>query len=173
VVTVRHPAAFVSSLKRLNWSFDFQELLRQPLLMRDYLEPYRDLMQPKLAGDLVGQASVLWTMVYGTLNVLQKRVPSIHVVVHEDLSRDPADGFRGLYDRLGLDYTERAHRAILDSSSSQNPVELSPRTVHSVKLDSLASLDNWRHRLSESEIARVRAISGQVARRYYDEESWN
>ena len=46
VITVRHPAAFVSSLKRLNWSFDFQDLLQQPLLMRDHLEPYRAAIQP-------------------------------------------------------------------------------------------------------------------------------
>ena len=38
VVTVRHPAAFASGLKRLGWSFDFGDLLRQPLLMRDHLE---------------------------------------------------------------------------------------------------------------------------------------
>src|ERR687891_175782 len=38
IVTVRHPAALVNSLKRLNWPFDFHDLLEQPLLMRDHLE---------------------------------------------------------------------------------------------------------------------------------------
>lgn len=33
VVTLRHPLAFVSSLKRLGWSFSFEDLLAQPLLM--------------------------------------------------------------------------------------------------------------------------------------------
>ena len=41
VVTVRHPAAFASSLKRLNWSFDFRDLLDQPLLVQDLLNPYQ------------------------------------------------------------------------------------------------------------------------------------
>ena len=31
VITVRHPAAFASSLKRLNWPFDFQDLLFVPV----------------------------------------------------------------------------------------------------------------------------------------------
>ena len=41
VVAVRHPAWFVSSLKQLNSQFDFQDLLDQPHLIRDFLEPYR------------------------------------------------------------------------------------------------------------------------------------
>ncbi|MCJ7435853.1 MAG: sulfotransferase, partial [Anaerolineales bacterium] len=38
VITVRHPAGFASSLKRLNWLFDFSDLLAQPALMHDHLE---------------------------------------------------------------------------------------------------------------------------------------
>ena len=35
VVMIRHPAAFASSLKRLGWQFDFNDLLQQPLLLRE------------------------------------------------------------------------------------------------------------------------------------------
>ena len=42
IVTVRHPGAFAASLKRKNWSFDFNRFLEQPSLMRDHLEPYRE-----------------------------------------------------------------------------------------------------------------------------------
>ncbi|MDD2922615.1 MAG: sulfotransferase, partial [Anaerolineales bacterium] len=45
VFTVRHPAAFASSLKRLQWNFDFHNLLAQPLLMRDLLEVDRAEME--------------------------------------------------------------------------------------------------------------------------------
>ena len=45
VVTVRHPAGFASSLKRLNWPFDFRNLLDQPILMRDHLEVDRAEME--------------------------------------------------------------------------------------------------------------------------------
>jgi hypothetical protein len=41
VVIVRHPAALVSSLKRLGWTFDFRHLLRQPALMDDRLAEFR------------------------------------------------------------------------------------------------------------------------------------
>ncbi|HJS19050.1 MAG TPA: sulfotransferase, partial [Anaerolineales bacterium] len=55
VVAVRHPAAFVSSLKRLNWPFDLQDLLDQPLLMRDHLESYRERIESAKAGDNLEQ----------------------------------------------------------------------------------------------------------------------
>ena len=35
VVMIRHPAAFCSSLKKLNWKFDFNHFLVQPQLMRE------------------------------------------------------------------------------------------------------------------------------------------
>src|SRR5512140_82975 len=118
VVTVRHPAGFASSLKRLNWPFDFRDLLAQPLLMRDQLEPYRERMQGMPADDIIGQASLLWAMVYRSVQAACHNVPAVRVVRHEDLSVDPVPGFRELYAGLGLRFTPRVERAILDSSSS-------------------------------------------------------
>jgi len=173
VVTVRHPAGFASSLKRLNWSFDFNDLLNQPLLMQDYLEPYRNDMQTMKADDVIGQASLLWTMIYRVVHSVCERIPSIQVVRHEDLSLDPISGYRSLYRALGLEFTPRVERTILNSSSSENPTEVSKQKVHAVKLDSRANLDNWKRRLTSDEIARIRRVTEEVAHLYYPEVDWN
>jgi hypothetical protein len=173
VVTVRHPAGFASSLKRLNWSFDFRDLLNQPLLMRDALEPYREEMQSIRPDDVVGQAALLWVLIYHNVHAARQRNPALRVVRHEDLSRDPVTGFRTLYAEMGLDFTPRVERAILNSSSSENPVELSREKVHSVNLDSRANLDNWKRRLSSGEIARIRQATEAVAQLYYPDVEWN
>ncbi len=173
VVTVRHPAGFASSLKRLNWPFDFRDLLAQPLLMQDQLEPYRSQMESMPADDIIGQASLLWAMVYRSVQNACQQVPFIHVVRHEDLSLDPVPGFRRLYGELGLSFTPPVERAILDSSSSENPTELARNKVHSVKLDSRANLYNWRRRLSPDEIARIRELTESVVRDYYPDVEWN
>jgi len=172
IVTVRHPAAFASSLKRLNWSFDFKDLLAQPLLMRDHLEPYRVNMQSIAADDIIGQAALLWMMIYRVVNLTRKRLPFIRVVRHEDLSLDPVAGYRQLYNELSLNFTPRVERRILNSSSSDNPVELSKGKTHSVKLDSRASMDNWKKRLSSDEIQRIRGVTEEVARRFYPDLHW-
>ncbi len=173
VVTVRHPAAFASSLKRLNWPFDFRDLLAQPLLMRDQLEPYRARMERMPADDVIGQASLLWAMVYRTVRNACRSLPAVHVVRHEDLSVDPVTGFQQLYRELGLSFTQRVERKVLDSSSAENPGELSRNKVHSVKLDSRANLHNWKRRLTPDEIARVRQLTEEVARDYYPEVDWS
>jgi hypothetical protein len=173
IVTVRHPAGFASSLKRLNWPFDFSDLLAQPLLMRDWLEPYRSRMEAMHPGDIIAQASLLWAIVYHSVRVVCKQVPSIQVVRHEDLSLDPLPGFHQLYDHLGLHFTPRVERKIMESSSSENPAELTREKVHSVKLDSRANLHNWKRRLSADEIARVRNLTEEVADEYYPDVAWN
>ena len=173
VVTVRHPAGFASSLKRLNWPFDFSDLFNQPLLMQDYLEPYRNDMQTIKSDDIIGQASLLWMMVYRVVHLTGERIPSIHIVRHEDLSLDPVSGYRTLYQSLGLDFTSHVEQTVLSSSSSENPSEVSRKKVHAVKLDSRANLDNWKRRLTSDEIARIRRMTEEVAHLYYPEVDWN
>ena len=174
VVTVRHPAAFASSLKRLNWPFDFTHLLSQPQLMQDWLEPYRPQMQALVEQpqDIIGQASLLWSMVYDVVEAYRQQVPDLLVVRHEDLSIDPIGGFMQLYDRLGLHFTQDARELIMGSSSSTNPKELSSKKVHAVQLDSRANINNWKHRLQKEEIDRIREFTARIARFYYPEESW-
>ncbi|HUI88912.1 MAG TPA: sulfotransferase [Anaerolineales bacterium] len=173
VVTIRHPAGFASSLKRLNWPFDFSDLWNQPLLMQDHLEPYREVMQAMKQDDIIGQASLLWTLVYRVVHSIRQRIPSIQIVRHEDLSLDPVSGYRALYQALGLDFTSQVERTILNSSSSENPTEVSRKKMHAVRLDSRANLGNWKRRLTSDEIARVRAVTEEVAHLYYPEVNWN
>jgi len=248
IITVRHPAAFVSSLKRLNWPFNLNDLLNQPLLMRDWLDRPAASFEMSSRGakksrmdsgsdreemerlakdptDVVGHNSLLWKMVYQTVaetccgpqfaqnaavvqtsphkkpdaiarneatpanavardeatpeNVIARNeaIPTDEshpiVVRHEDLSLCPVEGFRVLYQTLGLDFTPEIQKKILASSSSENPKELSRRSAHSVRLDSQANLNNWKHRLTSAEITRIRQITEQTAASYYPESSWD
>ncbi|HKY55771.1 MAG TPA: sulfotransferase [Anaerolineales bacterium] len=172
VTSVRHPLAFASSLKRLNWSFDFQDLLDQPLLMRDHLEPYRSEMESINAQDVIGQAALLWKMIYGTVHLTLSLNPDFIIVRHEDLSRHPISGFRRLYTMLSLDYTHHVEKIIQESSSSENPMELSRKKVHDVRLDSRANIENWKKRLTEDEVKRVHRVTEEVAQWFYTEADW-
>jgi len=172
VVTIRHPAALANSLKRLNWTFDFSDLLQQPSLMRDYLEPYRDEMRAIQTDDIIGQSALLWKLIYRSVHTTCELHPDFIIVRHKDLARDPVNGFRGLYASLGLDYTPRVEKFILNSTGSNNPVELSRKKTHSVKLDSLASIDIWKKGLTEDEIKRIREITEEASHLYYSDNEW-
>lgn len=174
VVTVRHPAAFASSLKRLNWPFDMRDLLAQPLLLRDWLAPYEEQMLACLANpqDILQQAAVLWAMVYRMVWKLKEGGAPILLTRHEDLSLDPLGEFQKIYQALGLRFNEKAQQRIAESSSTDNPKELNLEQRHAVRLDSRANLRNWRKRLSEAEIEQIKALTWEAAACYYPPESW-
>jgi len=172
VVMVREPLAVVSSWKRLEWSFDFANLLEQPLLMRDWLGPYEAEMTAALSHDrdLVDRVALLWRVIYSV--VADERFPSVRLVLHEDLSRDPIHGYARLYEALGLTFTATVAQVVEASSSSENPAETSLERPHDTQIDSRANLANWRHRLSEDEIARIRRVTEETAALYYPELAW-
>jgi hypothetical protein len=175
VITVRHPAAFASSLKRLNWPFDFKHLLSQPLLMQDWLEPFRSKMETlaERPDDILGQASLLWCIIYRVIMQYRLERPDFQIVRHEDLSLDPVKGYQTLYSNLGLRFIPRVEQAILKSSSSDNPKELSKHSTYSVRLDSQANLINWKKRLEPQEIVRIRNITEETASFYYPDLGWD
>ena len=126
VITIRHPAAFVSSLKRLRWPFDLGDLLKQPLLMRDFLKPYQTELERISSdpNDEIGKNSLLWKIIYLVARDFEKRYPQFHLVRHEDLSLMPIEGFESLYRSLDLDFTAHASQKILASTNTENPKEL-------------------------------------------------
>lgn len=172
VITTRHPGGFVSSLKRLGWTFDFANFLNQPHFMRDHLEADRAAIESMPKDDIVGQAALLWKIIYRFVQGTRSLFPQFHIVRHEDLSRDPLGGYQTLYQNLSLDFTERAKEIIKNSSSSENPAKLAKNKTHSVKLDSRASLDNWKKILSSEEISRIRKMTEGVSESFYSDEEW-
>jgi hypothetical protein len=174
VVTVRHPAAFASSVVRLGWSFDFSHLLEQPLLMRDWLGAFRGEMQSMLGGneDVLAQSCLLWRMVYAVVHQFRMLYPEFRVVRHEDLSIDPMGEFEKIFQSLGMQFSPAVREAVLNSTSPHNPKEVSRRRKYAIHLDSRANLDNWKRRLAPEEIALVRQLTGDVAALYYTDQEW-
>jgi sulfotransferase family protein len=173
VVMVRSPLAVVSSWKRLGWDVDFAHLLEQPLLMRDWLGPFESEMHAALSPSwqLIDRVALLWRVIYSVVS--DHRFPKACLLRHEDLSRDPSDGYRMLYGALGLTFTPRVIDAVRASSSSENLSETTVEQPHETHLDSRSNLDNWRHRLERDEIARIRRTTEETAARYYSDLSWS
>ncbi len=175
IVVIRHPAAFASSLKRLGWNFDFQHLLRQPLLMSDWLDGYRQEMLSLLERpeDIIAQSCLLWRMIYETVGRFQLDAQQLYTVRHEDLSREPLNHFQKLYEWLGLKFSAQAQEAIRAASNPRNPQELKQKNVHGTTLNSLANLDNWKKRLTPEEIERIWELTSPTVSGYYSREEWS
>jgi hypothetical protein len=174
VVLIRHPAAFASSLKRLNWPFHFTELTQQPRLMQDYLEPFQDEVHRAVERppDILGQAMLVWRVIHHVIRRFQCTHPNWIFLRHEDLSRRPQQGFEDLFARLGLDMLPRVRQAIQAHTSAANPKEARAGVVHQLHRDSLGNIWNWRSRLRPDEIARLREGTHDVARFFYTDADW-
>lgn len=174
VIMVRHPLGFVSSLKRLGWSFDFQNLLDQPLLMRDHLEPYRDQMVAIIdrGQDVIDQGILLWKIIYSVVNTYRQRDPDLLIVRHEDMSLEPILGFQSLFDELDLDFSGKVKENIIRMTRAENPAQLPAGDEHAVQLDSRKSVASWKNRLAPSEVDRILGGMKGEFFGFYDQGEW-
>lgn len=179
VVSVRHPASFVGSWRRLGWTAHLEELLAQPLLMRDLLGPYADELQAANdSTDPVVRAATLWRVTYSALGDLDARQPGlVNLRRYEDLATDPEAAFRELYAVCGLTWTEQARKRIAWATTDHGKTEGGQRSwtlrgglsrTGFRPMDSRSSLGSFRQRLSQQEIDQVHEITDTVAARYYD-----
>jgi hypothetical protein len=173
IVLIRHPAAFASSLKRLQWCLPLAHLLGQPRLMDDYLKPFREeLEQLRPSVDIIGRAILCWRMVHHVALIYQRRHPDWLFLRHEDLSAHPVEEFRKVFDRLKLRFTGRVRRAIECHTAEKNPAEAPQGVIHELMRNSRENIWNWRHRLSPEEIDRIREGTADVAGHFYSEADW-
>ena len=174
VVLIRHPAAFVSSIKQLNWEHSFSEFLEQRLLMDDHLKPFEAEIREYAAArhDIIEQAALIWKLIYHVVRKYRDRHPEWSFVRHEDLSLDPAGQFQELFGRLHLEYSEEIARTIQQHSDRGNPAEAAAGTLHMLKRDSKSSIHNWKNRLTAAEIGRIRELVEDVSSVYYSNDDW-
>jgi hypothetical protein len=170
VVIVRHPLGVISSLKRNDFAFDFNNLSRQASLMNGPLQHFRRQIAAGLIspGDVVGNGALLWRVIYEAVSE-GLALDGVTMVRHEDLSREPLEQFSRLFPKLGLPLTSGVLDAILASTNRENPTELPPRNPFRTRVNSRANLLNWKHRLDEAEVDRVLEITQPTLARYYPE----
>jgi len=180
IVLVRHPLGFVGSWRRLGWTVDPGELLDQPFLLRDLLEPHQDELEALRGGtsDLVETAAVLWRVAYAAVDQIRARA-SICVARYEDLAREPLEGFRRLYEFAGLSWNERVASRIGAATTRGQGSESGFRWSRDLSrtafqpMDSRSTLESYRKRLTAEEIERVRELTADVAARFYDDDSFS
>ena len=172
VVMIRHPAAFVGSLKKAGWAFRFGQFPEQPLLMQQHLRRFRTEIEAfaTKTADIVDQGILLWNVIYDVILQYRNRHPDWIFVRHEDLSRDPVSRFADLFRRLGLEYTDSVRRAIADFSGSHNPAE--QHSGNNIRRNSESNIWNWKKRLTPEEIQRVRTQTEAIANQFYRDEDW-
>ncbi len=170
VVLIRHPAAFAGSLKKAKWTHRFNHFLQQPLLIQHHLYEYRSEIEEysKTDKNIVDQAILLWNLIHHMILKYRDNNPDWIFVKHEELSKQPVEGFRKLYERLGLNFTVDIQRHIKGYSFS----DLSKENLNSLKRNSKSNVWSWKTRLTDDEIKKIKKNTREIASRFYTEEDW-
>lgn len=164
VVLIRHPAAFVSSYKRLGWAPQLRALRAQPELASRYFSDPGLLDE---TGDPIVDAARLWTALYTVLGDQIDRNPDWIVVRHEDLNAAPVATFEQLYGRLGLPWSPRVGRRIVAMTQGSNRSEAKASKVQDFRRDSGSLLGLRLAGLSVEEHGAVVRTVAPVALRWY------
>lgn len=123
LVLIRHPVAFVASVRRLGWDVGkgLNALAAQKDLVVEHFHGEEHLLQP--AATNVETAARLWRALNKVILRQAAENPSLKVMTHEELSTSPAERFKQLYDWAGLPWREAYRRKILRMTSGDNRVE--------------------------------------------------
>lgn len=173
IITIRHPAAFASSLMRLKFNHPFDHFIKQEELMStfDYkqkrlIEEYSRKEQP-----IIKQACLLWDLIYSRVLHYQKIYDEWYFIKHEDISKNPLKEFEKIFIKLNLNYIDKVKKKIKASSNAYNPkYMLGSETT--IKLNSMANIKSWKKKLSKEEIKQIKKATFELSSNWYTLKDW-
>ena len=177
ILMVRHPGAYVNSVRRLNWRTPVEDFLQQEHLMADLPSDLQSEIRSRAASRpmpdhyLLEDASLCWKVFHTVVDRYRKDHPEWTVVNHENLSRDYLNGFREIYESLGLSWSRGVAEKIDSLCCNRNPVTQGS-SIHEFRQDSASLADAWKKSFSDEEIEKIRSITSPVWELFYEEESW-
>lgn len=166
IVLIRHPAAFVASLKIKNWSFDFNNYRDQTKLLNEVLFPFKDEIisfadNPR---GIIDQGILLWNIFYYRTKIYELYNKEWKYVRHEDLSMRPFQEIHKLYEFCGLEWNDEINQKIEEN--------VNPEKVEEFKRNAKENVYSWMERLTPEEIAKIRKGTANIASLYYSDEDW-
>lgn len=167
IILIRHPAAFVGSIKKSGWRTGMHNFLEQPLLIRDHLKSFEPELREHAEEkkDLIEEGILLWNMIHSVILTYRERYDDWFFIRHEDLSRMPLQKFEEIYEYLNLEYSDTIKEKVRSYSTEKD----SPGKL---KRNSESNIWSWKNRLSEEEIERVREGTMSMASLFYSDKDW-
>lgn len=174
IVLIRHPAAFVASLKLKNWSFPFTHFLRQPLLLERYLQDYEETIIEfsQTEKDIVDQGILLWLIIHSTIIEYNKKHRDWFFIKHEDISKNPRLHFSSIFSHVNLELSDSLANRIFSYSRGGKYSFPRPWKATQIRRNSIANINSWKNRLTSEEITRIRKSVDSISDYFYDSTYW-
>jgi len=170
IILIRNPYSFVSSLIKNNWSFDFNNLLKQDNLLNTELNSYKELIIQfsREEKPIIEQAVLLWNILYSFIDRLRSKYNDWYFVTHEDLCDKPIVEFERIFNFLDIKFSKNVREYIINSSSKNNPTERADRNVHVLNRNSKDLSEIFKKRLTEEQISYIKNKTHHVRIKFYE-----
>jgi hypothetical protein len=155
VFTVKHPAAFFASLRRVGWheALPLDELVEQGVL---------DAETRDAATTPAARTGLFWNVINRHALETHRRFPGgASFWMHESFCAAPDVEMQHLADSLRIEYSPAMRRAV--ALATQGSVVAPPSdTVHQLVRNSAAMIGEWRQRVTPEEEAELRERCGAL-----------
>ncbi len=172
----RHPAAYINSMKRMKWGFNFDWLACQKKLMDDILHDFADdiykLAPEKFIPFSVETQALVWNIFTTVMLSYKNKYPDWLFYRHEDLSREPVDAFKNIYKEVGLEISAPIIKKIEDFTGTGNTTEAKAGKMHTLKRNSRENIKLWQKQLNADDIKKIHSLTAPVAGHLYTEDDW-
>lgn len=167
IIVLRHPAAFIGSLKAAGWTIPFRDILSEKRMLTEHFQPFLPLIEQYADArhDLIDQGILFWNMAYFRIRQYREKHGSRwYFVRHEDLSKDPVAEFSRLFQFLEIDFSDKLKSKIIRTTDGS--------TINRHSRNSLQNLETWKTRLTGDEMERIKAGTSELYPAFYDERDW-
>jgi hypothetical protein len=166
IISIRHPAAFVASIKVKNWEFDFNNLLLQEDLVEFKLRNYKNQIAEYVENppNIIEQGILIWTIIHDVIYDYQKKHKNWYFIKNEDLSINPLMEYEKIFSFLELDFDKKVQKEIIESTTSSR--------LGKLKRNSKENIKSWKKRLTEEDINNIKSKTRPIWEKFYTENDW-
>ena len=171
IILIRHPAAFIASIKKRNWKHPFSHFVMQDELINGSLIKYKyDIMEfARNEYSIVEQGILLWNIIYSQVLEYQNKHHEWSFIKYENLANNPIEELSEIYNYLELDYTNEIQEKIkIYTGLSQNKTLLYKKMIR----NSSSNIFYWKNYLSEEEIDEIFSGVKEISSNFYSDEEW-
>lgn len=160
LITIRHPAALIGSMRRMGWSPSILSLVSQPLLMKTYLPEYnRDEITQLAEGDDIFANFVFWLAAYRFSTEMADKYPNnVFLVEIEKLSTGKDQILDQLLSHVGLEGGYSFAEKFISETTHGETVVPADGILHVFYRNADALATFWHNKLTDDEKAKLNSL---------------
>ncbi len=171
VVLIRHPVAFYLSIKKLNWTYDFQDILSQKDLVEKFYTD-RDIKMFESISSFEEMAAYLWYAIYKVVDSYNEKFKSLKkwiLIRHENLSEYPFETLNLISKKLDLEITNRMKSFV---RKNMFEAKVDSTSVVDFRRNSKQLAWNFRTKVDNEIKQIIKNITYSIAQKYYSDNEW-